>query len=387
MNFRAFMVYIATSVSVFQLSGCKFGALSENKHLNPGVRVGDRTNDARKAQVLIHYVNNPVETPVYLDELAAVSKSFDGAAILLSHRGQVIRGARDRLKMDVPDFTKALNLDLAEIESTFCQKSAAIQAGVVFINNSAIVSKKLKYCEPGKTIEAVPAEIADKVYAIYDRIKVNKIFNSSPLSHLDMLRASMDLVTELFPTDRHEYSLVVKSHGNEELAVTSKIAFESRVVTPKFLGIYFANQPETRTIASLDKQRLDKQGLDKQGLDKQGLDKQGLDKQRLEDENPIQTQDIRAAGISKEQLLQTIMDPERKMFFNVLFLESCKSDLGVLIQDVAETPTLNIGYLFTSDEKGLDYNTISYKSAGTSTEGSLRLWLVDELNSKAKKTR
>jgi hypothetical protein len=79
-------------------------------------------------------------------------------------------------------------------------------------------------------------------------------------------------------------------------------------------------------------------------------------------------------------MLRAIMDPSRNMFFNVLFLESCNSDLGALMQDLADTPTPNIGYLFTSDHKGLSYNTVDYQRAKKSVSGSLRAWLATELN-------
>jgi hypothetical protein len=233
------------------------------------------------------------------------------------------------------------------------------------------------------------------------------------------------MVAEIFPPAKHEYSLVIKSHGNEELTITPKVAFDSQLVTSKFLARYFATRPETRSVAQLDKAGLDKNGLDKDGLDKQGLDKDGLDKDGLDKDgldkdgldkdgldkdgldkdgldkdgldkggldkdgldkdglagaDPIHEHDIRAAGISKEQMLRAIMDPSRNMFFNVLFLESCNSDLGALMQDLADTPTPNIGYLFTSDHKGLSYNTVDYQRAKKSVSGSLRAWLATELN-------
>ena len=367
------------------LTACKFGDAAKSKAIQPGRLIGERSQDPFKAQVLIHYANNPVNTDVYLAERDSVLKSFDGAAMALPQRRSIIEGAKGRVASDLDKFNDALAIDLADINLSICRGNVAISAGVVFINNASLVNRRIQVCYPGESPTLVPATIANKVFSVYDRIKTNKIFEHSPLSHLDMLRASLDMVAEIFPPAKHEYSLVIKSHGNEDLTITPKVAFDSQLVTSKFLSRYFATRPATRSVAQLDKAGLDKNGLDKDGLDKQGLDKDGLDKDGLDKDglagtDPINDQDIRAAGISKEQMLRTIMDPSRNMFFNVLFLESCNSDLGALMQDLADTPTPNIGYLFTSDHKGLSYNTVDYQNAKKSASGSLRAWLATELN-------
>ena len=367
------------------LTSCKIGDAAKSKALQPGRLIGERSQDPLKPQVLIHYANNPVNTGVYLAERESVMRSFDGAATALPQRKSIIDGAKARVATDLDKFNDALAIDLADIKLSICSGNSAIKAGVVFINNSSLVNRRIEVCYPGETPTLAPSAVTAKLLAVYDRIKSNKIFEHSPLAHLDMLRASLDLVGELFPADKHEYSFVIKSHGNEDLTITPKVAFESHLVTSQFLARYFATRPETRSVAQLDKAGLDKNGLDKDGLDKQGLDKAGLDKDGLDKDglaagDPINERDIRAAGISKEQMLRTIMDPSRKMFFNVLFLESCNSDLGALMQDLADTPTPNIGYLFTSDHSGLSYNTVDYLRAKKSVSGSLRAWLATELN-------
>ena len=362
------------------LTACKFGDAAKSKAIQPGRLIGERSQDPLKAQVLIHYSNNPVNTGVYLAERDAVLKSFDGAAMALPQRRSIIEGAKGRVAGDLDKFNDALAIDIADIKLSICQSNPAISSGVVFINNASLVNRRVVVCYPGESPTLAPVAISNKVFSVYDRIKTNKIFEHSPLSHLDMLRASLDMVAEIFPPAKHEYSLVIKSHGNEELTITPKVAFDSQLVTSKFLARYFATRPETRSVAQLDKAGLDKNGLDKDGLDKQGLDKDGLDKDGLAGGDPIHENDIRAAGISKEQMLRAIMDPSRNMFFNVLFLESCNSDLGALMQDLADTPTPNIGYLFTSDHKGLSYNTVDYQRAKKSVSGSLRAWLATELN-------
>ena len=90
----------------------------------------------------------------------------------------------------------------------------------------------------------------------------------------------------------------------------------------------------------------------------------------------------------KAEMMSMIMDPSHKMYFNVLFLESCKSDLGMLLTELSEYDySPNIGYLFMSDEKGLSYNTVSWSEAGDSSATSLRNWLTNHLYSIASKTK
>ena len=93
-----------------------------------------------------------------------------------------------------------------------------------------------------------------------------------------------------------------------------------------------------------------------------------------------------AAGVTKFQMMSTLLSTNRDLFYNVVFMESCKSDLGALLQDLAEVPSPNIGYLYGSDQKGLSYNTVDWRSLQSSGATSLRDWLIQELDKKAGKS-
>jgi len=405
-----FAISLGIMLGIMQLAACKFNDLSSGKSVKQGILVGEKSQDPTKAQVLIHISNNPVNTQTFMSERAAVLKSYEEASALLPARKQVIDHARSNFESDWDTFTTALATDIADIKLGICRSSSKIAAGVVIINNSSIVNRSIQYCPPNEGEQEVPRAMAQKVFDVYDRIKANKIYESSPLSHVDTLQASLDLVAELFPPEKYEYSLVIKSHGNDELAMTPKVAFEASLVSGHFIAKFFQNRPETRAVAlldkagldkagldkagldkagldkagldkaGLDKAGLDKAGLDKAGLDKAGLDKAGLDKAGLDSPTQIEIQDVRAAGVSKEEMMRAIIGYSSKMFFNVIFLESCRSDLGALMEGLAETSSPNIGYLFTSDERGLSYNTIDYQGARNYQSVSLRAWLVEELN-------
>jgi pentapeptide MXKDX repeat protein len=198
------------------------------------------------------------------------------------------------------------------------------------------------------------------------------------------------------------------------MVVTPKIAYSANLVTANVIAGYFNKHSGHSTIANhtrlekdgldkdglekdgLDKDGLDKDGLDKDGLDKGGLDKGGLDKGGLDkgglDKHGLDTttnqviNNVRAAGISKEEMLNIVTYDFASMYFNVLFLESCKSDLGMLLMDIAEFEgRVNVGYLFMSDEKGLSYNTVSWNESAHPAATSLRTWLANHLNAIAAK--
>ncbi len=402
-----FACHTLVSISLIGLclSSCKFSEPARDKAINEGLLVGEKTRDPRKSQVLIHVSNNPVNTSTFLSEKTAILKSFDEAGALLPDRQDIIKHAKSLFDKDWDAHTTALATDIADLKIGICNATTGLSSGVVIINNSSIVNKRFWYCPINEGDQRVPEALIQPILAVYDRIKTNKLYESSPLSHPEILQVSLEMVRKLFPTDKHEYSLIIKSHGNAELAVTSKVAFESSLVTGKFIAKYFKSRPARRPIAMLDKAGLDKAGLDKAGFDKAGFDKAGFDKAGfdkagldkagldkgglaspdtinadVDGPTAIETRDIRAAGISKEHLLQILLSEKHDMFFNVVFLESCNSDIGALAQGLADTPEARIGYLYTSDKDGIGYSTLNYQSARDSRIGSLRVWLVEELN-------
>jgi hypothetical protein len=412
-----FACHTLVSISLIGLclSSCKFSEPARDKAVNEGLLVGEKTRDPRKSQVLIHVSNNPVNTSTFLSEKTAILKSFDEAGALLPDRQDIIKHARSLFDKDWDAHTTALATDIADLKIGICNATTGLSSGVVIINNSSIVNKRFWYCPINEGDQRVPEALIQPILAVYDRIKTNKLYESSPLSHPEILQVSLEMVRKLFPTDKHEYSLIIKSHGNAELAVTSKVAFESSLVTGKFIAKYFKSRPARRPIAMLDKAGLDKAGFDKAGFDKAGFDKAGFDKAGfdkagfdkagfdkagldkagldkgglaspdtinadVDGPTAIEARDIRAAGISKEHLLQILLSEKHDMFFNVVFLESCNSDIGALAQGLADTPEARIGYLYTSDKDGIGYSTLNYQSARDSRIGSLRVWLVEELN-------
>jgi pentapeptide MXKDX repeat protein len=408
------------------LTSCKFGLEpSSVKDLRPGLKVGnDLSRDPNKPQILIYYANNPVETKSYKSEKSKILASFDEAQKDKTIPQTSLLSSRSSFESDANTFGDAVAVDIFGITNSICSENATVGAGAIIITNQGIVDNNIKYCNIKGNLQTLASSELKKFTDLYARIKSNPIHEHSPLAHPDMLALSLDVVKSVFPTEKFEYSIVLKSHGSESLTITPKVAYEARIITPAFLKDRFARKKISpqRVFGNgllldkdglekdgldkdgldkdgLDKDGLDKDGLDKDGLDKDGLDKDGLDKIGLEKdgldkegldaaglmrgENPAGAV---AAGVTKFQMMSTLLSTNRDLFYNVVFMESCKSDLGALLQDLAEVPSPNIGYLYGSDQKGLSYNTVDWRSLQSSGATSLRDWLIQELDKKAGKS-
>ncbi len=86
-------------------------------------------------------------------------------------------------------------------------------------------------------------------------------------------------------------------------------------------------------------------------------------------------------GISKQRFLETVirMGGAKKMYFDTIFIESCKSELPrTSIKVLKSLDRLNIGTLFVSDAAGLRYETIDYAKLFANSDGRT---FSDSLNS------
>ena len=410
-NFKSFFVIL--SVMALSLSGCKFNfSQSTVKKIEPGRPISLKdSRDPTKKQVLVYYGNNPVETSLYVSERAKILASFSEAAKMPNIKTSVLLAARSKFEKDASEFGIAVTKDVSGIRSSVCAKDARIGAGAFLISNAAVINNDIVFCNPGEIAQPIPDSESMKFARLYSRMRNNPIYEHSPLSHPEMLKMVLDTVAIIFPTAKYEYSLVLKSHGSETMTISPKVGYESRIITPQFIAEHFQKKSENSTLAistgldkdglekdGLDKDGLDKDGLDKDGLDKDGLDKDGLDKDGL-DKDGLDSIDHAglvkdgkpegaiAAGIAKGVMLAAILDPARDLFFNVVFMESCKSDIGPLMQDLADVPYPTIGYLYGSDLKGLPYTTVNWAALGSSGATSLRLWLAGVLGGAADKAK
>ena len=380
---------------------------SSDKSVQGPQPFGNMTKDPNKAQVLIFYANEPAPTAKYNSEKASLIRSFDGAISLRPLLAKQIGRSKAKFDADFDKFNSAVKDEMKDLQEILCNAGSTSKSGVIFFTNSSIVSGKIAYCLPSSELTYLTETQVAALTRLYAEIKdTNKLYDHSPLSHNRMFQAALSIVSQVFRSTEFEYSLDLKSHGSVDKFLTPRIGYESTMITPEVVAsVYESSKPVANTNPigpsgfdkdgfdkegfdkdGLDKQGLDKQGLDKQGLDKQGLDKQGLDKQGLSKDGlaelPAKLPPENAVGASKRDILETLTVTSKPMYFNVVFFESCKSDLGLLVQDLADDLAPNVGYFFTSDFSGLEYRTLNWRNLAT--QNSLRDWLKSDLERIAK---
>lgn len=374
-------------LSFLNLTGCLPGDKSETKAVRPALKYANKDSlDSRKSQALIYYTNEPAGTAGYNLEKEKIKASFDGAIALQPTHEVQIRQAKQKFENDYQEFNSVVTKDLSDIKSIFCKTNSPVGSAAILLTNASIIAGKIEFCQPNGSLQRLSQTQIQKFSDMYQKIKSNKVYEHSPLSHPSMVDLAISTAGQVFPSEQFEYTMVFKSHGSVAMFLTPKVGYEAEYITPQLIASFYEVKPPTPNTNPLDKDGLDKDGLDKNGLDKNGLDKNGLDKNGLEKDGldvlPQKITVATAAGSTKEEVLTTLMATASGMFFNVVFFESCKSDLGDMLKnDLAESSAKpNIGAMFTSDSKGLRYTTLDWSKASDTSTKSLRDWLVAELN-------
>ncbi len=385
------IIVITIAASIF--TNCmRVSQDSADKSVQPHQPFGNMTKDPNKAQVLIFYANEPAPTDKYNSEKASLIRSFDGAIGLRPLLAKQIGRSKAKFDADFDKFNSAVKDEMKDLQEILCNAGSTSKSGVIFFTNSSIVSGKIAYCLPSSELTYLTETQAAAITRLYAEIKdTNKLYDHSPLSHNRMFQAAISIVSQVFRATEFEYSLDLKSHGSVDKFLTPRIGYESTMITPEVVASVFEpsqNVANTNPIgpSGFDKDGFDKEGLDKEGLNKEGLDKQGLEKVGLSKDGlaelPAKLPPENAVGTSKRDILQTLTVTSKPMHFNVVFFESCKSDLGMLVQDLADDLTPNVGYFFTSDFSGLEYRTLNWRNLAT--QNSLRDWLKNDLDQIAK---
>jgi hypothetical protein len=369
------ILFTIISVGTFQLSGCRESDASKTNALRPGIQYANKLSaNPSKKQALIYLANEPVDTLVYRAEKEKIDSSFESAIGNLPLQAEKIRGAKERFDGDYQQFNTVITKESADIKALLCKQDSPLHSGVIFITNSSIVSGRIEFCNPNGQVGEISPKQVKMFTDLYSQVKISsKIYEHSPLSHPKMFGLAMSIARDVFSTTGFEYSLVIKSHGSTDKFLTPKIGYEASLITPEVIMSSFKD--------GLNKDGLNKDGLNKDGLNKDGLNKDGLD-------NAIHNlPPEKAVGTTKMQILTELIKTSGSMFFNVVFFESCKSELGIIEGDLAESSAVpNIGTIFASDSRGLGYSTLDW-SKSIEGQQSLGQWMVKELNETATKKK
>lgn len=309
-----------------------------SRDLSAPVTLNSKLGDSQKIPVLIYYANETAPGE-------AEKKNWDQAIEWL--RGsddKDVKAIADQLENDLRKFPAAVDDEIDAIARS-ASRSGYVRV-VVFTNRLARQGHFHVLKSAADDFRAAAIKLPEFEKSIYA---------SHPLSHPAVFHAALVAVGQQFDPATHEFVLVTKSHGKRDMALTPRLAVNaSEIGREELLAL-------ARTDATVGRM-LDKDDfIDKENyLDKEmALDKDdGLQKNDLGDLNRPGA----SLGVSKMVYVATLrkVGAETGMQFPVLFIESCKSQLDGVMLDSLRTREANIGRLYTSDLKGLEYKTLDY---------------------------
>ncbi len=344
-------------------------------------------------------LNRPVVLIYYANETSPTSeemKNFEHTITLLDsvqkapHKEEALKTKNSILK-DLVTFRATVESEFATIKDLLPKAQGVSQVNAVLFSNYATRLGYFEYSKDGADFQK--SEFAK----VSGSDQWDYIYKSNPLSHTESLRAALKMTAKVFSPEKYSYVLITKSHGDENMILRPKLAFDSKGINQeKFLAMVYREEnsgpllqavgskganhvakvgmgvqgsmgKETLGDQELGKETLGGQGLGKETLGDQGLGKetlggQGLGKESLGEEvwfKNFETQLQKPYGISKQEYARILSraGSELKMNFSIVFAESCNSNFPIGKQS---SELQNVGTIFMSVKDGLPYRNISY---------------------------
>lgn len=205
-------------------------------------------------------------------------------------------------------------------------------------------------------------------------------YDSQPFSHLASFEQALDAVKRVFNPQEHRYILITKSHGSRENAIVPHLSVDLRSM--------IAKDPQ-KVLDAIKRGASADTGLDtfKTEAVLSGVDEILKVGMKTASTSTSSSAAKTEKGISKIDYLRILnklgqvaksdgmnttgIVKDGPMMFPIVLMESCKSDLTYstdeeikMILEYSEGykgfNMYNVGKLFTSDDKGLEYDYINY---------------------------
>ena len=196
-----------TSVRVSVLAGMAVWLSVSSVSLakvNAPVQLNGRSAKPAANQVVIYYANE------------SDNRSLARMASWLKQYGteEAVKHAK-RLELDIELFAPTVYRQIDDLKQLVQQQGDNPSLGLIVFTNELARAGAFEYIRPGeKTVErgefVVPA-FDDASYTV------------NPLSHPDMLRQALRITPDLFSPTENEFVLICKSHGCQELVMTSLV--------------------------------------------------------------------------------------------------------------------------------------------------------------------
>lgn len=291
--------------------------------VNPPVyRAGSALSEDGKKVVLIYLANESSESM----EVQENKRAFE--SMLNASGTRIGRLLADRIAADGPAFASAVDSEVEALVEMLPKSPLASSTGAFVATNRSLSQNQVLVYKPG---HSAPEWLPFAVEPSDD-----PILKSHPLSRVEVFSSLLAEAARQFDPADHKFVLTTKSHGGKENIMSLLLGIQHQEIDPdSFVD---------------DLKRKDRRMFDKVlGPDPE--------KPRTDVLGTMQA----SRGISRSQYLATLEDAGRvlKMEFSLVFAESCSSGIGFTRE--TKLPE-NIGFLFTSDQTGLFYQTIPYRS-------------------------
>jgi|GEM_PF-3595325 len=380
--------------------GCKARrTTSATRDLNAGqgmsqTSIEDDPKIKARIPVLIYYANDThysVHEDKSYDNMIKLVQAIDSAQTdknISAEDKAYLSLVSKRLTDDWTSFMRAVDAESMELQSYACRKNARYKMGLAIFRNSSMASIRYDeyqtdrdvnwyYCKPdGRDgIEGPTAKIWNIRW--FDDFR----YDSQPLSHPRVFEGALKQVREVFPAEKYKYILVTKSHGSSEMSITPNLVIDAS-------GLQAADINKTLLAHKTARNSAGAELEDFKTLMPTLASFNGVNAALA---TIAQTNDGRFSaeqiGVNKRRYLEVLNqegggDPTSGMYFPLVFMESCNSQLQSSSDDwIQETINVgrnkvsyaglnlrNIGKMFTSDAKGLAYRTLRYGEMFTNLE-------------------
>ncbi len=393
-------VRICVGLLLFTVASCKARQSApesgaELRDLNPGRPMSadgalmDSPDIRRKKVVLIYYANDtyaPTDDDIaYVNKEALISKLRNGqnSDTLSFDQKDKLKKVAARVADDWNNFRRSVDGDLRYLQNAVCKTNPRYDMGLVVFRNFGNDSTTLNEYE--RTLNytfCTPAGSPQNAQLAIPNFQDFR-FQSQPLASPLVFRKAIEDVMKNFPMGAYRYVLISKSHGSRDMAIAPHLSVDVRQVPDEdvwrsVVGPVAGQAPtEGPQTVSLDSDKMSMPILDSDKMSMPILDE--VDSVLMRDPGVVQKAAVaQQVGVSKKDYLTTLGrvgggNPLLGMYFPIVFMEACKSGLEFSADtDIRERLTTfsgsyvglnmqNIGLLYTSDQKGLGYNTVDFR--------------------------
>jgi hypothetical protein len=334
-----------------------------SRDLNAPTELQAGMDDPTKKTVFVYYANetapNAAEARNYETLIDWLGTSDNPK---LQKIGQSIQG-------DLNKFSVIVDQEL----STIKKRVAASKVGngipvVIFTNRLAR--------EGWFQVAATGEASANDVPFTVPRLR-GMVYSSNPLSHPVVFKMALAALSRHFDPETHQFILVTKSHGDGTHVLTPRVALDISSIGREPLLARLekdvADMPDISRGGTLDMWKTGTLLDTWKGetvLDKEmGLGNEDLlvnDTQAKTDNQPADkelTGPPPKAGVTKASYVESILDISEAtgMRFPLLFVEACRSQFDSDVLRRIGADGADIGLIYTSDLKGLQYTTLDYE--------------------------